>query len=142
MFFKRIEMTGFKSFADRTVVPGRGYQYTLGVVKPDGSEVRSRAVTVVTGPLQAALGQNHPNPFNPATTISYVVPRPMNVEVAVYSLEGKLVRRLVDGPAVAGAREVHWDGTNERGQRVASGVYFCRYTAGKFTQTRKMLLLK
>jgi hypothetical protein len=133
---------GARSFADRTAAPGRGYSYSLGVVKPDGSEIRSRAVTVVTGHLQAALRQNHPNPFNPATTISYVVPRPMSVEVAVFSLEGKLVRRLVDGPAAAGAREVRWDGTNERGQPVASGVYFCRYTAGKFTQTRKMLLLK
>jgi hypothetical protein len=131
-----------RSFMDRTAEPGSAYHYTLGVVRPDGSEVRSRAVSVVMERLQAALHQNHPNPFNPATTISFVVPRPMRIELAVFSLDGALVRRLVDGPSPPGLQEVHWDGTNEAGQRVASGVYFCRYTAGTFVQTRKMVLLE
>jgi flagellar hook assembly protein FlgD len=66
----------------------------------------------------------------------------MRVELAIYSPSGQLVRRLIDGPVAAGLRDVEWDGTNQKGQRVASGVYFYRFTAGKFTQTRKMILLK
>jgi hypothetical protein len=131
-----------RSFTDHTVVAGRGYQYTLGVVKPDGSEVRSRPVSAVAGSVQAALYQNHPNPFNPTTTISFAVPRPMDVELSIYSPQGKLVRRLVDGPTTGGVHNVDWDGTNQKGQRVASGVYFYRFTAGKFTQTKKMILIK
>lgn len=131
-----------RSFTDRTAEAGRAYRYTLGVVGPDGSEVRSRPVSVVTGSLRAALHQNHPNPFNPVTTISFVVPRPMEVEVAIFSANGELVRRLVEGASAPGTREVQWDGTNEQGLRAASGVYFCRYTAGKFTQTRKLLMIK
>jgi hypothetical protein len=131
-----------RSFSDRTAVAGREYSYTLGVVKPDGSEVRSRSVSILPKPVEAALYQNHPNPFNPTTTISFAVPRAMRVELAIYSPSGQLVRRLIDGPVAAGLRDVEWDGTNQKGQRVASGVYFYRFTAGKFTQTRKMILLK
>jgi len=131
-----------RTFADRTTVAGREYRYTLGVVGRDGTEIRSRAVSITPKPIEAALHQNRPNPFNPTTTISFAVPRTMRVELAIYAPNGKLVRRLVDGTVAAGVRDVEWDGTNDRGQPVASGVYFYRFTAGKFKQTKKMVLLK
>jgi hypothetical protein len=94
-------------------------------------------------PSQWTLHQNVPNPFNPATTISYDVPEGGgNVTLAVYDVAGRLVITLVSGRHSAGTKQVAWNGRNDRGQQVATGVYFYRLTAGGFTQTRKMLLIK
>ncbi|MFH1069711.1 MAG: FlgD immunoglobulin-like domain containing protein, partial [Candidatus Glassbacteria bacterium] len=95
-------------------------------------------------PKAFALAQNWPNPFNPSTTISYSVPEgnAEKVTLRVYDLRGKLVKTLVDQVREAGAYSVYWDGTDESGRQTASGVYFYRLSAGSFTQTRKMVLLK
>ena len=95
-------------------------------------------------PKVFSLAQNSPNPFNPATTISYSVPEGtlVQVKLTVYNIRGQLVRTLVDEVREPGSYTVYWDGRNDAGRQVASGVYFYRMRAGDFVQTRKMVLLK
>lgn len=90
-----------------------------------------------------ALYSNVPNPFNPSTTVHFQVPDGGgSVVIDVYDIHGRRVRRLADRNFPAGPVSLAWDGRDAAGQRVASGVYFCRMTAGSFVQTRKMVLLK
>ncbi len=94
-------------------------------------------------PVALALHQNVPNPFNPTTSITYDVPSGgANVTIRIYDASGRLVRTLVDGPSPAGTHSVSWDGRNSAGGAVSSGVYFYRMTAGSFTASRRMVLLK
>jgi hypothetical protein len=89
-----------------------------------------------------ALSQNVPNPFNPVTRIAYSLAEPSHVAIRVYSVAGKLVATLRDGVEEAGSRSVVWDGTDDRGRKVGSGVYYCSMTAGEFSDRRVMVLLK
>jgi chitodextrinase len=93
--------------------------------------------------LVISLDGNHPNPFNPRTLIQYAVPSRTHVELSIYDVQGRLVRRLVDeaqdGPA---QYQAPWDGTADSGRLVASGVYYYRLKAGDFEETRRMTLLK
>jgi hypothetical protein len=94
-------------------------------------------------PTISALHQNRPNPFNPTTTLTYDVASPSVVSVRIYSVTGKLVRTLVDEFKTTGRYETVWDGRDNNGSTVTTGVYFYRMTAAGFaSQTRKMLLLK
>jgi hypothetical protein len=88
------------------------------------------------------LGHNFPNPFNAETIIEYSLPRAGSVRLTVYNILGQAVKVLVDETQTAGDKKVIWDGKNQRGQDVASGVYFYRMEAGEFAKTDKMLLLK
>ncbi len=91
---------------------------------------------------ETRLHGNLPNPFNPTTRISFDLIEPTRVTLRVYDLSGRLVRSLVDGPLPAARHHVVWDGMNEKGVPVPSGVYFTRFTAGASTQTTKMVLMK
>lgn len=83
-----------------------------------------------------------PNPFNPATTIRFELPAAATVRLAIHDVNGRLVRVLVAGELSAGSHEARWNGTGEQGQRLPSGVYFCRLEAGSFRQTASLTLLK
>jgi hypothetical protein len=90
-----------------------------------------------------SLSQNRPNPFNPTTTIEFSLKERANVQLKIYNVAGQLVRTLVNEARTPG--EVHtatWDGRNDAGQSVSSGVYFYKLVAGSFVQTKKMVLLK
>ena len=89
-----------------------------------------------------SLLQNHPNPFNPSTTISFSLRERGAVSLAVYDVAGRLVRVLIDGVKEAGSHDVAWNGKDSAGRGVASGVYFYRLEAGEFIETRKMVLLR
>jgi hypothetical protein len=93
-------------------------------------------------PFRFALDRNYPNPFNPGTAMNYQIARASDVTIKVYDMMGKEVRTLVSGKKSAGAYSVAWNGTDSRGQRVPSGIYFCRMTAGGTTQIQKMTLIK
>jgi hypothetical protein len=93
-------------------------------------------------PDEFSVSPNFPNPFNPATTIKYQLPLASKVELAVYSLLGGRVKTLVDRSQEAGYYEARWDGTNEAGIPVTSGVYIYRFVADKYQMVRKMILLK
>ena len=98
-------------------------------------------------PRTTALMANYPNPFNPETWIPYQLAEPAEVNISIHSANGKLVRALQLGHLSAGiyhrkSRAAYWDGRNELGESVASGVYFYTFTAGDFTATRKMIIRK
>jgi hypothetical protein len=101
---------------------------------------------VGTRPTETAvnsLSQNHPNPFNPVTTIDYSIARAGHVSLKVYNVAGQLVRTLVDeAQSPEQVKPVIWDGRNDAGQSVSSGVYFYKLVAKGFTQTKKLVLLK
>jgi hypothetical protein len=104
------------------------------------------AVTRAMLPTRPELGANYPNPFNPATTIPYAVParqagQPL-VRLAVYSIGGQLVRELVRQASDPGQHQVQWDGCDQAGYRVSSGVYLYRLEVGGAAITRRMTLLK
>jgi hypothetical protein len=96
----------------------------------------------VSLPRAYGLSQNYPNPFNPVTTIQYSLPQRSHVVIDVFDILGRQVRRLVNETRSAGAYEVRWDGTDQGGVPVSTGVYLYRIQAGDFVQSRKMLLLK
>jgi len=93
-------------------------------------------------PTEFTLSQNYPNPFNPTTTISYTLPTNAYVKLSIYNILGQKVKILVDGEEMAGYKNVVWDGKSDRGEEVASGIYFYQIRAGSFTKTAKMSLLK
>ena len=90
-----------------------------------------------TAPTQYRLEQNYPNPFNPTTTIAFDVPALHQVELAVYDVIGRRVALLVDGVLAAGRHEATW-----QAGKLPSGTYFYRLTAGAFSQTKAMTLMK
>ncbi|MEZ4386164.1 MAG: FlgD immunoglobulin-like domain containing protein [Candidatus Krumholzibacteriia bacterium] len=93
-------------------------------------------------PSAHGLAQNAPNPFNPRTTIEFALPTAEAVRLAVYSVDGRLVKILVDEVRPAGRHAVSWDGRDDAGRAVAAGAYFYAVQAGNFRQVRKMTLLK
>jgi hypothetical protein len=97
---------------------------------------------VKPAPVSVTLLQNHPNPFNPTTTIRFELTRPARVELSVFDARGALVTTLASGAYPAGATDIRWNGTDARGRRVGSGVYFYRLVSGSEVLTRKMVLLK
>ncbi|HKW15303.1 MAG TPA: FlgD immunoglobulin-like domain containing protein, partial [Candidatus Krumholzibacteria bacterium] len=96
------------------------------------------------GPLDPvnSLAQNYPNPFNPATTISFSLRVRSTVSLKIYDVTGALVRELAHDARAAGPHTVTWDGRDDKGRAVGSGVYFYKLVAGEFTSTKKMVLLK
>ncbi len=93
-------------------------------------------------PPRYALMQNHPNPFNPATTISFDLPAKAKVNLKIYDVAGRLVRTLAEGQWDAGRHSIIWDGRNKLGSIVASGIYFYRLDTPSFQSTKKMVLLR
>jgi len=93
-------------------------------------------------PSTYALAQNYPNPFNPETQIAYSLPEAGRVRLTVYNLVGQVVRTLADGTQAAGGHSVRWDGRDEAGRRLASGVYLYRIEVNGFSAVRRMMLVK
>ena len=95
-----------------------------------------------TNPFSFALHQSFPNPFNPSTEIRYEIPDDLLVSVAVYDVAGRLIRSLINEPKPAGSYSVVWDGKNDIGANVATGVYIYSIEAGKHRQNKKTVFLK
>ena len=93
-------------------------------------------------PAQFTLAQNYPNPFNPETVISYQLSVVEEVELSIYNVLGQRIITLVDGRQEAGEHRVRWDGRDQEGRMVSSGIYYYRLTAGGFSESRKMILLR
>ncbi|RMH73924.1 MAG: T9SS C-terminal target domain-containing protein, partial [Gemmatimonadetes bacterium] len=93
-------------------------------------------------PTHYHLSQNHPNPFNPRTTIRYALPQQSTIDLAIYDVQGKRVATLVNADQPAGYYDVLWEGLDDQQQPVASGIYFYRIHAGDFEQTRQLVLLR
>ena len=131
------------SFLDNEVTTGT-YTYRLKQIDFDGTISYSNEIEVVVNftPGNFELFQNYPNPFNPTTTIKFSIAQDAKVSLVVYDMLGQKVRTLVDNVQEAGYYSVRWDGTNDFGSKVSSGIYIYRLQAGNFVQTMKMNLMK
>jgi hypothetical protein len=126
---------------DYDLDPGRTYRYRVVVVE-DGEPAATFEISATTPAAAFALMQNQPNPFNPLTRIGFSVERSGPVTLRVYDIGGRLVRTLVDRTLPAGAHAEVWDGRDDAGSRVASGIYFYRLDAGSRSMTKKAVLLR
>jgi hypothetical protein len=131
-----------RGWTDATALPGQRYRYTLVALGRESGRVVSAPAEITIRAAAARLEQNHPNPFNPATTIEWNVASAGRIALRVYGVDGRLVRTLVDGAVPAGRGGVVWDGRDDAGRAVASGVYFYRLRSGTGVFTRKMILAK
>jgi hypothetical protein len=131
-----------------TVEDGWKYYYKITAVDHAGNESAPASPGTVTGteppamPKTFVLYQNVPNPFNPMTRIRFDLPEGAMVRLVVYNVNGQMIRVLANSEMAAGSREVVWDGRDASGRGTASGIYFYRIDAGRFTETRKMILLR
>jgi hypothetical protein len=105
------------------------------------------AATIENLPKAFALLQNYPNPFNPETWIPYQLSEPADVTIGIYSINGQMVRQLVLGSKMPGhyidkSRAAYWDGRNESGERVSSGVYFYQLQTGRESSVKKMIVVR
>jgi hypothetical protein len=96
----------------------------------------------IVNPVTYALSQNYPNPFNSSTRISYDIPMAGHVQVNIYNIEGRLIQTLVNGNADPGTHHVTWNGLNNNGAAVSTGVYLYSLQAGDFQAVKKMVYLK
>ncbi len=112
--------------------------FASGIITTDVAEEAAQVI-----PKEFKLFQNYPNPFNPSTTIAFEIPKSSSVYLEIYNLTGKRIRTLIGGEKYAPGRwEIEWDGMDEKGNWVSSGMYLVRFSAGNFGSTRKLLLMK
>ncbi len=125
------------SFLDgiRSVVP----TVTLGCLHVEPSlDAGEPAET----PADVVLYPNYPNPFNPETNIRFSLPQEADVSLVIYNISGQRVRTLIDGRVRAGLYLAQWDGTDDTGARISSGIYFCKLSAPGFARTNSMILIR
>ena len=129
-----------------TVEDGYLYYYRVSAVDDAGNEGGRAATETTTGangqPSATVLHQNIPNPFNPTTLIRFELPESARVRLLVFDVQGRLVRTLVDGELQPGGQEIAWNGRDDDGRNVASGVYFYRLETPQTLVSRKMVLLR
>lgn len=126
---------------------GEPFRFQLDKVFLNGQRIPSAlleeaGLSVVHVPLTYSLHQNYPNPFNLSTTIRYMVPETAHVNLRVFNLAGQSVRVLVDEEQSAGEFQVVWDGRDDSGRTVTNGLYMYRFSAGGYSEMKKMILLK
>lgn len=129
------------TFLDNRIRPGVNYAYYIGAVDRDG-EFFSPTLSVNIPSWKTTLEQNYPNPFNPSTIIPFALAAPTRVSLTIYNVKGQRVKTLLNETKDFGRYKVNWDGKNDRGLRVSSGVYYYRLKAGKHVFTKKLVLLK
>lgn len=131
----------YYTYTDKNIF-GETIYYRLKQIDYDGTFEYSQVVEVATVPNDYELTQNFPNPFNPSTTISYGIPEAGNVKLSVFNNNGEEIAILVNGYTTAGRYEAKWNGTDEAGNNVSSGVYFYTLATDKATISKKMMLVK
>jgi hypothetical protein len=124
---------------------GEDNAYGHGFINAYEAVLASTATGVaeVAVPLAFELAAPQPNPFGDRVSISYAVPvEGVRVSIRVFDVAGRLVRMLVDAPGVLGRHSLEWDGRDQGGRRITSGVYFYRMNAGSFEQVQKVTMLR
>ncbi|MEF3694590.1 MAG: FlgD immunoglobulin-like domain containing protein, partial [Candidatus Cloacimonadota bacterium] len=111
----------------------------IQVVFPIGVTANENDVTPTVSNM---LNQNYPNPFNPTTTISFSLPAAGPANLSIFNVKGQLVKTLVNGELGFGSHSYVWNGTDNSGSAVSSGIYYYRLNAGNQTETRKMVMVK
>jgi len=135
----------FSSYSDEDFRLGfNALQMTMGTVAElaGGDIVTSVADDVIMLPTSYRLEQNYPNPFNPVTHITYNIPIAGKVLIKIYNVRGQVVAKLVDEIQSAGIKTVAWNGKNDHGSTVPSGIFFYSIISGTFSETKKMILIK
>ena len=105
-------------------------------------ETETLSIDEIPIPDKFTLHQNHPNPFNPITTLRYDLPEDALVNITIYDMMGRRISTLVNNQQSSGYKSVRWNATNDKGSPVSAGLYLYTIQAGKFRQTKKMVLLK
>ena len=113
-----------------------------GLAKQRPTSQDEKQAEVVLIPSDYELDQNHPNPFNPSTTITFAVPKAGEITLSIYNLRGQLVHSLHAGPIAAGRHKIVWDGADVRGAKVASGIYVYQLKAEGMVMSKKLVLTK
>jgi hypothetical protein len=146
--------SGVTAFSNTGLQPNTTYEYRVQAYNPAGASAYSNTARAKT--RRAGLDVNaassvienghsiscYPNPFNPSTTFSYALSEPAQVSLKIYNSLGQLVKTVVEEFQAEGYYSATWDGKNETGATVSSGIYLYRMTAGKLNETRRMLLIK
>jgi predicted GH43/DUF377 family glycosyl hydrolase len=122
--------------------PTSHYRFQIGYASRQPAFVGIAENPQFSMPKEFSLGRNFPNPFNPSTTISYELPAASHVTLTIYDITGRTVTTLEETHQPAGIYSVQWNGTNDSGYPVSTGVYLCRLQAGDFSKTIKMVLLR
>lgn len=141
--------SSFYTFLDKNV-ENKTYTYVLSDFDAEtGEEIHTELAQTVSfktstnnTKLRYKLQQNYPNPFNPETTIEYSVSEEVSVELTIFNVKGEIVRTLTATHSEATNGSFTWNGTDDLGKSVASGIYFYKLTAGDFSSTKQMILLK
>jgi photosystem II stability/assembly factor-like uncharacterized protein len=126
---------------DARVNAGVTYEYEVTAVTAEGELISPRAAVTIPA-LSLGLDQNQPNPFNPSTRISFQVPATVRAQLEVYDVRGQRVATILDRIVGAGRTDVPWDGLDDGGREVSSGVYFYRLTVSDRILTRRMVLVR
>jgi hypothetical protein len=136
-------------FVDSGVEEDKTYTYQISTQFRTGMELKSKLWTILVNPIikQTSLLQNYPNPFNPETWIPYQLKEASDVRIRIWTLSGELVREFAFGYKPSGLytsrdKAAYWDGRNESGESVASGLYFYSIQAGNYVSTKKMIVAK
>jgi hypothetical protein len=127
---------------DVNIDPDVEYRYRVSVTGSEGTKLLFETELLSIRAGVNIVRQNFPNPFNPVTTIGYYLAADLFVELVVFDVSGRRIAVLEEGIQQRGTHEVVWDGSDIRGNRVSSGVYFYRLRAGKEVFTKKMVLLR
>jgi len=137
---------------ENPLIPGYAMWPALGTIRNDmgvyggpGTEVWATSIEEDRKdflPISFSLKQNYPNPFRAKTDIQFILPKSTQVSIKIYDVAGRLVKTLVDGEKSAGSHKAYWDGTDQHAQRVSTGIYFCKFSAGDFNTVKKMILLR
>jgi hypothetical protein len=122
-------------------ITGPSYWALIGFWQPEGQVgVREQAYSPKQGPLKTRLYAPKPNPFRAALFVRYSLAAEGRVTLRVHDLTGRVVKTLADGVLRPGRYSLNWSGTDDRGRELARGVYFCRFSAGDYRATEKLVL--
>ena len=130
------------TFIDGSWQPNMSYWYRVEYQIDKERKVLFETEPIATPALALTLYQNSPNPFNPSTTIGYYIPEKCRVRLQTYDVSGRPIKCLVDRQQEKGSYAVQWNGVDEQGHSVATGIYFYKLAAGKATISRKMVLIR
>lgn len=133
------DMTIHLGSGETVTIPHDDVQRIVFALSPTGA---GEPGDLEQAPRVFQLLQNHPNPFNPSTTIEYLIPTREEVTVRLYDLKGALIRELVRETEEAGRHLVTWDGRDDDGAPVSSGVYLCAVDCGGRVLAQRMILVK
>lgn len=131
------------TYVDGSIAAGKTYSYRLELVGKEGASLQPEVVSIHI-PAEFSLQQNYPNPFNSNTVIQFGIAGPgeSEVELSIFNMLGQRVRRLAEGTRPEGEYQIEWDGRDDFGNRLPSGIYFYKLKAGNFIETKKLVLVK